>query len=76
MVELIGVELRLGRLVGFDRVQEDLDAGVFPAHVDALLHCAPERVGKRLHQHAVDRLIGGKGGRRREAKRERRDRGA
>ena len=26
-----GVELRLGRLVGFDRVEEDLDAGVLGA---------------------------------------------
>src|ERR1700689_4763922 len=38
-----GVELRLARLVGFDGVQEDLDAGVLPALVDALLHPAPAR---------------------------------
>ena len=71
-----GVELWLGRLVGFDRVQEDLDAGVLAALVDALLHRAPERIGERLHQDAVDRLIGGECGRRRKAQRERRDRGA
>ena len=30
-----GVELRFGRLIGFDRVQEDVDAGVLGADVDA-----------------------------------------
>src|SRR3984957_10295824 len=68
-----GVQLRLGGLVGFDRVQEDLDAGVLPAFVNALLHRAPERVGERLHQDAVDRLIGGESGRSRKAQRKRRD---
>src|ERR1700677_5081162 len=57
-----GVQLRLGGLVGFDRIQEDLDAGVLAPLVDALLHGAPERVGKRLHQDAVDRLVIGEGG--------------
>ena len=28
----------------------------------ALLHGTPERVGKRLHQHAVERFVGGTGG--------------
>ncbi len=51
------VELRLGGLVGLDRLQVVLDARLLGAVLDALLHRAPERVGQRLQQHAVDLLI-------------------
>ena len=68
------VELRLRSLVGFDRLQEDLDAGVLGALIHALLHRAPERVGQRLHQDAIDGLVFGVGRRRGEAEHERRDR--
>jgi len=73
---IAGVELRLGRLVGFDRLQEDVDVRLLCAFVDALLHRAPERVRQSFHQDAVNRLVGGERARRREAERERGDRDA
>ena len=61
------VELRLGRLVALGRLLEDLHAGSLGAGLDALAHRAPERIGQRLHQHAVFGVVGL--GRRRGAKR-------
>ena len=70
-----GVELRLGGLVGLDRLQIDVDAFLLAGGVDALLHRAPEGVRQRLHQDPIGRLLGGEGGRRRKGETERGDRG-
>src|ERR1700722_18065650 len=68
-------DLGLGPLAGLTLSEDDIDVRLLGAFVDALRRGDEELVRQRLHQHCVQRLVGGESVRHRMGQREGGDRG-